>query len=34
VRADTNQRRSGSAQLDVTAQRVGDAWKVSEIRVL
>lgn len=34
VRADTNQRRSGSAQLDVTAQRVGGAWKVSEVRVL
>ena len=34
VRADNDQRRSGSAQLDVTAQRAGPAWKVSEIRVL
>lgn len=34
VRADNNQRRSGSAQLDVTAQRVGNAWKVSDIKVL
>lgn len=34
VRADNNQRRSGSAQLDVTAQRVGNQWRVSDIRVL
>jgi Mce-associated membrane protein len=34
VRADNDQRRSGSAQLDVTAQRIGDQWKVSDIRVL
>jgi Mce-associated membrane protein len=34
VRADTNERRSGSAQLDVSAQRVGDAWKISDIGVL
>lgn len=34
VRADTNQRRSGSAQLDVTAVRVGNAWKISDIKVL
>lgn len=34
VRGDNNQRRSGSAQLDVQAQRFGDSWKISDIKVL
>lgn len=34
VRTDTDQRRSGSAQLEVTAVRAGSAWKIGDIRVL
>lgn len=34
LRGDNNQRRSGTAQLDVSARLVGDTWKVDDIKVL
>lgn len=34
VRADTAGRRSGSAQLGISAQRIGGRWKIGEIEVL
>ncbi|MBE9373809.1 hypothetical protein IQ251_05030 [Saccharopolyspora sp. HNM0983] len=34
VRAESPERRSGSAQLGITAQRVGAEWKISRIEVL
>lgn len=34
IRADTADRRSGSAQLGISAQRIGEQWKISEIDVL
>ena len=34
LRGDNDQRRSGTAQLDVSARLVGDTWKVDDIKVL
>lgn len=34
LRGDNNQRRSGTAQLEVSARLVGDTWKIDDIKVL